>query len=249
MDLYPLTYAVMCMAGLENNPEFRSELDEYDEETDLSYLSPYRYQLIRSDYPLFSAIAEELAQSFVIDEENCRIGLAGYWTGNPFNLFKPCELWFSKDAYFAWWNQKPRGMPLPVWFSGMRLSGVDKSKEEHKQTRILLAKDRAAHPTLPEIDTRLDNQTVIVEGLTVADVRAMCEHSAPLKSILVATAKWHKIPNGYQQKRDDTALRSHLNQQAMTDCWGTAVDNGVAKDDLNVLVRYITGNVKGRGKK
>ena len=245
MDLYPFTYAVMCMAGLENNPEFRSELDEYDEETDLSYLSPYRYQLIRNDYPLFSAIAEKLAQSWVIDEEHCRIGLAGYWTGNPFNLFKPYELWFPKDAYFAWWNQKPRGMSLPVWFSGMRLAEVDKSKEEHKQT----GKDRAAHPSLPEIDTRLDNQTVIVEGLTVADVRAMCAHSTPLKSILIATANWHKIPNGYQQKRDDTALETLLSQQAKIDRWGTANDNGVAKEDLPILKRYITGNVKGRGKK
>lgn len=103
--------------------------------------------------------------------------------------------------------------------------------------------------TSPQPKTLAPDDQAIIEGLTVADVRAMCAHSAPLKSILIATANWHKIPNGYQQKRDDTALRSHLNQQAMTDCWGTSVDNGVAKDDLNVLVRYITGNVKGRGKK
>lgn len=93
-----------------------------------------------------------------------------------------------------------------------------------------------------------DDQAII-EGLTVADVRAMCAHSAPLKSILVATANWHKIPNGYQQKRDDTALETLLSQQAKIDRWGTANDNGVAKEDLPILKRYITGNVKGRGKK
>ncbi len=93
-----------------------------------------------------------------------------------------------------------------------------------------------------------DDQAII-EGLTVADVRAMCAHSAPLKSILIATANWHKIPNGYQQKRDDTTLETLLNQQAKIDRWGTANENGVAKMDLPVLVRYITGNVKGRGKK
>lgn len=93
-----------------------------------------------------------------------------------------------------------------------------------------------------------DDQAII-EGLTVADVRAMCAHSAPLKSILIATANWHKIPNGYQQKRDDTTLETLLNQQAKIDRWGTANDNGVAKEDLPILKRYITGNVKGRGKK
>lgn len=93
-----------------------------------------------------------------------------------------------------------------------------------------------------------DDQAII-EGLTVEDVRAMCAHSAPLKSILIATANWHKIPNGYQQKRDDTTLETLLNQQAKIDRWGTANDNGVAKEDLPILKRYITGNVKGRGKK
>lgn len=93
-----------------------------------------------------------------------------------------------------------------------------------------------------------DDQAII-EGLTVEDVRAMCAHSAPLKSILIATANWHKIPNGYQQKRDDTALETLLSQQAKIDRWGTANDNGVAKEDLPILKRYITGNVKGRGKK
>lgn len=93
-----------------------------------------------------------------------------------------------------------------------------------------------------------DDQAII-EGLTVADVRAMCALSTPLKSILVATANWHKIPNGYQQKRDDTALETLLSQQAKIDRWGTANDNGVAKEDLPILKRYITGNVKGRGKK
>lgn len=93
-----------------------------------------------------------------------------------------------------------------------------------------------------------DDQAII-EGLTVADVRAMCAHSTPLKSILIATANWHKIPNGYQQKRDDTALETLLSKQAKIDRWGTANDNGVAKEDLPILKRYITGNVKGRGKK
>ncbi len=238
MELYPLTYAVMCMAGLENNPVFLDELDEYDEETDLSYLSPYRYQLICHAYPLFSAIAEELAKSIVTDEENCRIGLAGYWTGNPFNLYRSYELWFPKDAYFAWWNEKPRGMPLPKWFSDF--------VHEHPQSE--------SNSSRADVETiKAQNQApadqVVFDGVTVADVRKMCEHSAPLKSILIAVSKWHKIPNGNQQRRDDVALESCLNMQAKDDGWGTGQKGGVAKEDLRVLVRYVTDNVKGRGQK
>lgn len=92
-------------------------------------------------------------------------------------------------------------------------------------------------------------EQIIFEGLSVADVRKMCVHSAPLKSILVAAAKWHNIPNGNQQKRLDSSFESVLNRQAKGDGWGTARDGGVAKDELPVLARYVTGNVKGSGQK
>ena len=162
MKRYPLTYAAMCMAGLENNEEFNSQLDENDEETDLSYLSLYQYQQIRDLYPLFSAICHELAQSFVADEEHCRVGLAGHWKDNPFNLFKPYEVWFPKEAYLSWWNQKPRGMTLPKWFS-------DIAQEPNKDAEKTVIQPK------PEV---LNDQT-IVDGLTVADVRAMLDKCNP----------------------------------------------------------------------
>lgn len=110
-----------------------------------------------------------------------------------------------------------------------------------------VADTQADITSLPKIEASDDQE--IFDGLTVADVRKMCVHSAPIKSILVAAAKWHNIPNGNQQKRDDDALESCLNRQAKEDGWGTARAGGVAKDDLRVFVRYVTGNVKGSGQK
>lgn len=184
-----------------------------------------------------------------------------WWVANPHGV--PCPAWFKDLARLD--SIMVGQMPPP--FEELERSrerwkiereatwiyrrDIDRLREQNERLREQLRQLRQlrhrAKKGTPQAEAPDDQ--AIIEGLTVADVRAMCAHSAPLKSILIATANWHKIPNGYQQKRDDTALRSHLNQQAMTDCWGTSVDNGVAKDDLNVLVRYITGNVKGRGKK
>ena len=59
----------------------------------------------------------ELIDSYVRDEKNCRVGLCGWWWSNPFNYFPSCEARFPKNAYLAWWQEKPRGIDLPKWFT------------------------------------------------------------------------------------------------------------------------------------
>ena len=178
---------------------------------------------------------------------------------------------FSRKAFYLWWVANPHGITCPEWFEdyaeddGIHIGELPPSFEVLTERRKIYEWIRNREIIVRGTYDRLNEQiealkvklaehesgdnSQIAEGLTVADVRAMCAHSAPLKSILVATANWHKIPNGYQQKRDDTALETLLSQQAKIDRWGTANDNGVAKEDLPILKRYITGNVKGRGKK
>lgn len=60
---------------------------------------------------------DELIDSYQRDEENCRIGLCGWWWSNPFNYFPSCEARFPKNAYLAWWQEKQRGIDLPKWFT------------------------------------------------------------------------------------------------------------------------------------
>ena len=220
---------------------------------------------------------DELIDSYQRDEENCRIGLCGWWWSNPFNYFPSCEARFPKNAYLAWWQEKQRGIDLPKWFtegyeweeetSGNMVNDADgelvvapwdelQTSQIQEPCKPKPEFDGAQQEALIETQRPLSSQmpqqkpeASIFDGLTVEDVRAMCEHSAPLKSILIAAAMWHKIPNGNQQKRDDVALESCLNIQAKKDGWGTSKERGVAKEELPALVRYLTGKVKGRGRK
>lgn len=199
-----------------------------------------------------------------LDNYQARFSLDAYyswWVANPHGV--PCPAWFKDFAE----DDEIRVGQMPPPFEEL-----ERRRERRKIAREATWTYRLDRDRLREQNERLREQLrqlrqlrhrakkgtpqaeapddqAIIEGLTVEDVRAMCAHSAPLKSILIATANWHKIPNGYQQKRDDTTLETLLNQQAKIDRWGTANDNGVAKEDLPILKRYITGNVKGRGKK
>lgn len=186
-----------------------------------------------------------------------RLGFYSWWLANPRGV--PCPEWFKDLAEL----DGIRVGQLPPSFDEIerrreRITiATEATLSYRREIERLLAENGKLREQLEQeatnnklrLQPKMSDDQAIIEGLTVADVRAMCAHSVPLKSILVATANWHKIPNGYQQKRNDTALETLLSQQAKIDRWGTANDNGVAKEDLPILKRYITGNVKGRGKK
>ena len=231
MKRYPLTYAAMCMAGLENDEVFRDNLDSFSDEMEIEYLSLYQYQQIRDLYPLFSAICHELAQSFVADEEHCRIGLAGHWRDNPFNISKPYEVWFPKEAYLSWWTQKPRGMTVPMWFS-------DLAQEPNKDAEITVIQPK------PEV---LNDQT-IVDGLTVADVRAICERSKALASVLRAAVEWQRIADKNSDKKAEGVLRRCLKEAAKNDGWGSALRGEISPNQSNLFVKLITDSFRSGGR-
>lgn len=223
----------------------------------------------------FQGIARSFLNCLVREINRDEVGfcliLGGEKMPNPLNTLSNYQARFSRVAYYSWWVSNPHGIACPEWFEdyadrdGIMLGELPPSFEvlserrkifDLMKGRNLIVQDRYECFTnqINELKAKLEeyrrgDNSQIVDGLSVADVRKMCEHSAPLKSILVAAAKWHNIPNGNQQKRDEGALESRLNRQAKEDGWGTALNGGVAKDDLRVLVRYVTGNVKGRGQK
>lgn len=240
------------------------EVERYDSETEEPF-NCCEFLGVASNF--FNCLLREIVR----DETNFCLILGGEKLPNPLNALSKYQARFSRKAYYSWWVANPHGIACPEWFEdyaeddGIHIGELPPSFEVLTERRKIYKWIRDREIIVRDTYDRLNEQiealkvklaehergdnSQIAEGLTVADVRAMCAHSVPLKSILVATANWHKIPNGYQQKRDDTALETLLSQQAKIDRWGTANDNGVAKEDLPILKRYITGNVKGRGKK
>ena len=77
--------------------------------------------------------------------------------------------------------------------------------------------------TSPQPKAHAPDDQAIIEGLTVADVRRMCERSGALASVLLAVAKWQAIGNENPDRMTEDALRAGLKIAARDDCWGNPV--------------------------
>lgn len=216
MELYPLTYAAVCLAGLEDDEDIQRE-SVYWDDWGYSYLSPSKLKELAKNYWLLPEIFRELTESLCVEKDKCRVGLVGYWWNNPFNALEPEWARFPKNAYLEWWNRKPRGMPLPEWFS-------DLAQETHE--------------AMPQPKPEASGATEIIDGLTVADVRRMCERSGALASVLRAVAQWQAIEKENPERMTTDVLLSKLKIAARKDGWGT--DKGeLAKSQKEQLQKMI----------
>ena len=104
--------------------------------------------------------------------------------------------------------------------------------------------DTAPKPlTLPKADQDLE----VVEGVTVSDIREMCERSAAFRSVLKTVATWQRIEN--PGRMTEEALRASLRIAAKKDKWGS--DNGgeLAKNTQETpIVKLILGDMRAGGR-
>ena len=162
---------------------------------------------------------DELIDSYQRDEENCRIGLCGWWWDNPFNYCSNREAKFPKNAFLAWWNEKPRGIAkIPKWFT----ENYEWDEEEDNSETAIADRNRVIPPweTVPEAtdtakqieesekqDSNKSANQFIVDGLTVADIRALTDKNHPryrneLHAALCVWASFERdtVPNGITAK-------------------------------------------------
>ena len=91
---------------------------------------------------------------------------------------------------------------------------------------------------MPQQKSEAPSSQVIIDGLTVGDVRAMCERSAALASVLRAVAQWQAIEKENPERMTTDVLLSKLKIAARKDGWGT--DKGeLAKSQKEQLQKMI----------
>lgn len=88
---------------------------------------------------------------------------------------------------------------------------------------------------------------VIIDGLTMADVRRMCERSGALASVLRAVAKWQTIEKENPERMTVDALKANLRAAARQDGWGT--DRGeISSNQSEMLSKLITDKFQSGGR-
>ena len=91
------------------------------------------------------------------------------------------------------------------------------------------------------------NDQVIIDGLTVADVRTMCERSAALASVLRAAAEWQAIEKENPKRRTEEALKARLAVAARKDGWGTSRGE-ISPTQSDLLDKLITDGFRSGGR-
>ena len=140
-----------------------------------------------------------------------------------------------------------------------------KRREELKDLRFPVEAFKAAcvKKGIPyPLDERPDNKSndsamtftdnpdqVVIDGVTVGDIRKMCADSKPLASVLRAVVTWQNIEKENAHRKTPEALLSGLKIASRRDGWGTGKNNELAiKTQGEPLVNLITGNVRRKGR-
>lgn len=110
--------------------------------------------------------------------------------------------------------------------------------ESHDLTFPLDDEANTQKETSPQPKALAPDDQAIIEGLTVADVRRMCERSGALASVLRVVAQWQAIEKENPERMTTDVLLSKLKIAARKDGWGT--DKGeLAKSQKEQLQKMI----------
>lgn len=121
--------------------------------------------------------------------------------------------------------------------------------EEHKWPYPLddAAGTAPAAPAAPQTPKESSGAVLIVDGLTVEDVRAMCQRSPALASALRAVSEWQAIEKENPARMTEDALRSKLRIVAKRDKWGSDIGGEIAPQKQEVPLMKLFTNGWQRG--
>ncbi len=224
------------------------------------------------EYCQFEGVAQKffdaLLMSIEADEKGFCFSFEGETFPNPLNALTKRDAVFTRWAYYSWWLKKPRGLVCPEWFrkeaecDGIRVGNLPPPFRIIEKWRL---ECRIRHETLREIRMhQLDRELslgnspqptpeapscqVIIEGLTVADVRRMCERSGALASVLRVVAQWQAIEKENPERMTTDVLLSKLKIAARKDSWGTDKGELAEKSQAEPLRKMILGEWRPGGR-
>lgn len=221
------------------------------------------------EYCKFEGIARKffdvVLDSIEANEKNYCFSFGGETVVNPLNTKTKYEVGFSKAAYYQWWLSNPRGLACPEWFRyEASLDSIDVGEIPPPIKEII--HKREINCVLKTIDkmnrnsqlsqhtkaqfrqnSEAPNDQVIIDGLTVADVRALCERSGALASMLRAAAEWRKVAEKNSDQKAEGVLKSRLKEAAKRDGWGTQLGE-ISPTQSDVLFKLMTDGFRSGGR-
>ena len=201
-------------------------------------LSPENVERNEYGEPMFEGVARCLELFFIgkvcFDEKRCEASLGSYRVSNPFNYGKAWDLFFPREAFFEVWTVERNGMQVPPWFKDLDEAEADRMFWEG------VAEDAA--PVLPALSRE---DTEVVEGLTVAAVRKVFDHSPALRDVVAAVAEVQAMPRDGVQKPSAETVEAKIRLKAKAHGWGSTKDGSLSDTQWKGLKSVVFGLDRG----
>ena len=202
----------------------------------------YYWTLDRPAYDnMAKSLREALLKDFEVKTEFFCILFENDIFENPFNALKPEKAEFTREAYYFWWYKNSSGLPCPQWFQDLDdqfAPCLRERKTNDHDIEPLIVGDTKSESIFQPKALAPDDQAII-EGLTVADVRRMCEHSGALASVLRAVAQWQAIEKENPERMTKESLIAGLKRAARRDGWGAQKGELAEKSQSEPLRKMI----------
>lgn len=193
----------------------------------------------------------------------------GYAWDNPVNAEPWWRARFPVCAYYRWWLKDSHGIKAPRWFSHLAsdclppvpalpvkvvedIGGEPEHTEIEPSEGYVIADDGFRYIGEPSTDypTPPPKDAEVMDGLTVADLRKVFDHSPALRDVVAAVAEVQAMPRDGVQKPSAETIEAKIRLKAKKNGWGTADDGSLAKTQWTGLKTIVLGRGEvGRPKK
>ena len=203
---------------------------------------------------IFEGVAGCLEQFFIgkvcFDKKRCEASLGSYRVSNPFNYGKAWELFFPREAFFEVWTVERNGMQVPPWFKDLDEAEADRMFWGEELVEDAASVLPVAETAAPALSAPSREDAEVVDGLTVADLRKVFDHSPALRDVVAAVAEVQAMPRDGVQKPSAETIEAKIRLKAKKNGWGTADDGSLAKTQWTGLKTIVLGRGEvGRPKK
>lgn len=233
--LYSLAEATALMLGLDYWD--LSPLDNevpFDVEND-GFAAPAVLKLLRG----------EIKQSLW---GNCWV-FNGYVWKNPANASPWWKARFPIYAFYRWWLKDDHGIDAPRWFSHLASDCLPPVPALPPMVAEEIDEADESMTSIPVAPVSSSENAEIMDGVTVATLRKVFDHSPALRDIVAAVADWQKpATNGGELSRRSVneilQLKQVVEDKATAGNWGT--DKGkLSEPQGRVIERLIFGRSSG----
>lgn len=167
----------------------------------------------------------------------------GYTWDNPVNAEPWWRARFPISAYYRWWLKDNHGIKNPKWFSHLASDCLPPVPALPPMVAEEIGEE--SEDLAPVAPVPSPESGEVVDGLTVADLRKVFDHSPALRDVVAAVAEVQAMPRDGVQKPSAETVEAKIRLKAKAHGWGSTKDGSLSDTQWKGLKSVVFGLDRG----